>query len=93
MQARAEVDSKRNKLSKVRGVPGIKEEKIAEAERDLNEAAHKVENAQQDYELIVRRMSEDLARFQVFNLFLPVCGRRSLAMLMQGSLVHSNGLS
>ena len=38
---------------------------ISEAERELNEAAHKVEDATSTYETIVRRMSEDLARFQV----------------------------
>ena len=65
VQARSEVDAKRNKLAKLRGVAGIREEKIAEAERELNEAAHKVEGARQTYELIVRRMSEDLSRFQV----------------------------
>ena len=62
---RSEVDAKRNKLAKLRGVAGIKEEKVAEAEREVNEAAHRVESAAQTYETIVRRMSEDLARFQV----------------------------
>lgn len=44
---------------------GIKEEKIAEAERELHEVGQKEERAKATYELIVRRMSEDLARFQV----------------------------
>lgn len=65
VQARSEVEVKRNKLAKLRGVAGIREDKIAEAERELNEAAHKVEGARQTYELIVHRMSEDLSRFQV----------------------------
>ncbi|KAK9806881.1 hypothetical protein WJX72_006093 [[Myrmecia] bisecta] len=63
-QARADVDSKRTKLAKLRGTPGIKEEKVGEAERELNEASHKVEAAKEGYALIVRRMSEELARFQ-----------------------------
>lgn len=42
----------------------MQEEKVAEVERELNEAQHRVENAKAVYELIVRRMSEELARFQ-----------------------------
>jgi sorting nexin-1/2 len=63
-QAGAEKEAKRNKLNKLRGVAGIKEEKIAEAERELHEVGQKEERAKATYELIVRRMSEDLARFQ-----------------------------
>ncbi|BDA48046.1 Sorting nexin-2 [Coccomyxa sp. Obi] len=63
-QARADVDAKRTKLAKLRGTPGIKEEKVSEVERELNEAQHRVEAAKDTYELIVRRMSQELARFQ-----------------------------
>ena len=40
------------------------EEKVAEVERELNEAQHRVEGAKTGYELIVRRMAEELVRFQ-----------------------------
>ena len=40
------------------------EEKVAEVERELNEAQHRVEGAKGAYELIVRRMAEELVRFQ-----------------------------
>ena len=40
------------------------EEKVAEVERELNEAQHRVEGAKAGYELIVRRMAEELVRFQ-----------------------------
>ncbi|EIE27299.1 Vps5-domain-containing protein [Coccomyxa subellipsoidea C-169] len=63
-QARADVDAKRTKLAKLRGTPGIKEEKRSEVERELNDAQHRVEAAKDTYELIVRRMSQELARFQ-----------------------------
>lgn len=63
-QARFDVDAKRTKLAKLRGTAGIKEEKVAEAERELNDAQHKVENTKQTYETIVLRMSQDLSRFQ-----------------------------
>lgn len=63
-QTRAESDAKRNKLAKLRGVAGIREDKISEAERELHEAGQKEKQAAEVYELIVRRMAEDLARFQ-----------------------------
>ena len=65
LQSRAESDGKRNKLAKLRGVAGIREEKISEAERELNESGQKEKQAAEVYETIVRRMTEDLARFQV----------------------------
>lgn len=71
MQTRAESDAKRNKLAKLRGVAGIREDKISEAERELHEAGQKEKQAAETYELIVQRMSEDLARFQV-ALYLHV---------------------
>ena len=40
------------------------EEKVAEVERELNEAQHRVEGAKGAYETIVRRMAAELARFQ-----------------------------
>ena len=40
------------------------EEKVAEVERELNEAQHRVEGAKAGYETIVRRMAAELARFQ-----------------------------
>ena len=46
----------------VRRLP--QEEKVAEVERELNEAQHRVEGARAGYELIVRRMAEELVRFQ-----------------------------
>lgn len=42
-----------------------KEEKVAEVERELNEAQHRVESAKGTYEQIVRLMSQELARFQL----------------------------
>lgn len=65
MQTRAESDAKRTKLAKLRGVAGIKEDKISEAERELHEAGQKEKQAAETYFQIVQRMSEDLARFQV----------------------------
>jgi hypothetical protein len=43
---------------------GWQEEKRSEVERELNDAQHRVESAKDTYELIVRRMSQELARFQ-----------------------------
>ncbi|KAK9809757.1 hypothetical protein WJX73_003439 [Symbiochloris irregularis] len=44
-QARGDVDTRRAKLTKLRVIAGIKEEKVAEAERDLLEATMRVESA------------------------------------------------
>ncbi|KAK9843542.1 hypothetical protein WJX81_008116 [Elliptochloris bilobata] len=62
--AKADMETRRGKLLKMRGVPGIKEEKVSEAERELNEAQRRVEAARAAYESIVQRMSEELVRFQ-----------------------------
>lgn len=63
-QARADVDAKRGKLARLRGVAGIKEDKVAEAERELLEATNRTEAAKKVYETIIHRMSQELSRFQ-----------------------------
>jgi sorting nexin-1/2 len=63
-RARGEVESRRVRLAKLRGTPGIQEMKIAEAERDLNEAQRNAEQTKATYELIVRRMGPEMERFQ-----------------------------
>ncbi len=50
-QARNDVDVRRGKLAKLRGTPGIREEKAAEAERELNEAQKRAEKAKKEYEV------------------------------------------
>ena len=63
-RARADVDSKRSRLAKLRGTPGIQEIKVVEAERDLSEGQRRAEEARNTYESIVKRMGPELARFQ-----------------------------
>jgi sorting nexin-1/2 len=62
--ARSDVAGKRSKLMKLRGTPGIREDKVAEVERELNEAQYRVEGAQATFDTIVSRMKLELARFQ-----------------------------
>lgn len=62
--ARNDVHSKRSKLMKLRGTPGIREDKIGEVERELNTAQQNVEAAQATFETIASRMSTEVARFQ-----------------------------
>lgn len=62
--ARGDVDARRMRLAKLRGTPGIREEKVAEAERELNDAQHHADEAKLAYETIVQRMSGELDRFQ-----------------------------
>lgn len=63
--AKSEVDSKKVKLNKLRATPGAKEERIAEAERELQEAEQNVKNTKIQYESIVARMTEELNRYQI----------------------------
>ncbi|KAL4452515.1 hypothetical protein ABPG75_008177 [Micractinium tetrahymenae] len=63
-QARSDVDARRQRLAKLRGTPGIREERVAEAERDLADAQQKAEAAKAAYEAIVQQMSGELERFQ-----------------------------
>lgn len=63
-QAKSDMDTKKVKLNKLRATPGSKDDKVAEAERDLNEADQRVKNAKIAYESIVARMTEELNRFQ-----------------------------
>ena len=44
-QAKSDLDSKKVRLAKLRGTPGLKEDKIAEAERDVNEADQRLQSA------------------------------------------------
>ena len=51
LQARADVDARRTRLAKLRGTPGIREERVAEAERDLSAAQQGAEAAKAAYEV------------------------------------------
>lgn len=63
-RARAEVDSQRARLTRIRNTPGIKEERVMEAERDLQVALTQADEASKTYLEIVHRMDSDLVRFQ-----------------------------
>ncbi|CAD7702434.1 unnamed protein product [Ostreobium quekettii] len=63
-QAKADLDAKRVKMNKLKSTPGIKEEKVVEAERERDQADLRLQNARAAYETIVERMNEELARFQ-----------------------------
>jgi len=64
VQAKGDLDGKKVKLAKLRGTPGLKDEKIVEAEREVSDADTKVRNAKMAYDTIVSRMTEELNRFQ-----------------------------
>lgn len=49
-QARGDVDARRTRLAKLRGTPGVREERVAEAERDLSDAQQRAEGAKAAYE-------------------------------------------
>jgi sorting nexin-1/2 len=50
-QARGDIDSRRQRLAKLRGTPGIREERVSEAERDLRDAQQQAEEAKATYEV------------------------------------------
>ena len=62
--ARADVDAKRARLTRLRATPGLAEERVMEAERDLQTAMSRADDATQAYSEIVQRMDSDLTRFQ-----------------------------
>ncbi|RMZ53443.1 hypothetical protein APUTEX25_004931 [Auxenochlorella protothecoides] len=59
--ARADVDAQRSRLARLRG---IREERVAEAERDLAHAQRKADAAKEVYNAIATRMSSELVAFQ-----------------------------
>lgn len=62
--ARNEVDARRGRLARLRGTIGIREERVIEAERDLQVAHTKAEAMSRQYEAISERMDGDIGRFQ-----------------------------
>lgn len=63
-EARLDVDARRARVVKLRGTPGIKEERIAEAERDLRDAQVKAQEYSEIYGTMGSKMRGELARFQ-----------------------------
>lgn len=61
-QAQADVDAKRSRLTKLRGTPGVRQDRLAMAERDLSVAMQHVEVQRADYNTIVARMGAELQR-------------------------------
>eukprot|EP00877_Chromochloris_zofingiensis_P009805 jgi/Chrzof1/5078/Cz15g10280.t1 len=62
--AKHDLDTKKVRWAKLRGTPGSGSDKLAEAERDINEADQRVRNAKIAYEEMVSKMTEELNRFQ-----------------------------
>lgn len=62
--AKSDVAHRRSKLSKLRGMPGVREDKVSEVEHELNSAQIREEAAQNTFDGIASRMATDFARFQ-----------------------------
>lgn len=62
--AKGDVAQKRSKLSKLRGLPGVREDKVSEVEQELNSAQIREESTQAIFDGIATRMALDFARFQ-----------------------------
>lgn len=63
-QSKTDLDKLRVKLNKLKGTPGIREERVLEMEREVDAADVRLKNAQEGYERIVERMSDEMTRFQ-----------------------------
>eukprot|EP01024_Parvocaulis_polyphysoides_P016853 TRINITY_DN17476_c0_g1_i1.p1 TRINITY_DN17476_c0_g1~~TRINITY_DN17476_c0_g1_i1.p1 ORF type:complete len:408 (+),score=79.78 TRINITY_DN17476_c0_g1_i1:90-1313(+) len=63
-QAKADMEAKNAKVARCKGTPGIRHDKIIDAQRELDEATKKHEEAKQKYIDITSKMSSELARFQ-----------------------------
>lgn len=64
VQAKGDLDGKKVRLAKLRGTPGLKEERMTEAEREVVEAEEKVRCCKAEYDGIAARMTEELNRYQ-----------------------------
>lgn len=62
--SKSSYESLQAKLSKLRGAPNTKQEKILEAEREVETAEVRMKEMQQAYEAIVEKMSQEITRFQ-----------------------------
>jgi sorting nexin-1/2 len=62
--ARADVEARRARLTRLRSTPGMKEERVMEAERELDDSLKRSEAAARAYSAIVQRLDTDLIRFQ-----------------------------
>mmetsp|Transcript_14548 Transcript_14548/g.41472 ORF Transcript_14548/g.41472 Transcript_14548/m.41472 type:complete len:503 (+) Transcript_14548:2542-4050(+) len=60
---KASVESKKNALAKLRATPGVKEEKLSDAEQRLNESTRKLDEANDRYDLMKERMKTEVAAY------------------------------
>ncbi|CAG9460656.1 unnamed protein product [Pedinophyceae sp. YPF-701] len=63
-QAQADTELRRARLTKLRGTPGIRQDRVIEAERDLSIATQRQQEARTTYDTVVERMGSELQRFQ-----------------------------
>jgi sorting nexin-1/2 len=79
-QVRADVDAHRARLAKVRGTPGIREERVAEVERDLNSVQRKADEAKAAFEVcagVGREGGAPAGGAQLVCQAIIVCGCQS----------------
>eukprot|EP01024_Parvocaulis_polyphysoides_P048524 TRINITY_DN4632_c0_g1_i1.p1 TRINITY_DN4632_c0_g1~~TRINITY_DN4632_c0_g1_i1.p1 ORF type:complete len:418 (-),score=62.98 TRINITY_DN4632_c0_g1_i1:216-1442(-) len=63
-QAKTDMENKNAKVARLKGTPGIRHDKIIDAQRELDEATKRHEKAKEQYTNITSKMSSELARFQ-----------------------------
>lgn len=62
--AREDVENRRLRLSRLRSTPGVREDRVAQAERDFQASQRRFDELSEQYASICRRMDDDLIRFQ-----------------------------
>ena len=62
--AKSDLDTKRARVAKLQSTPGMRQDRIMEAERDLQTALALTQETQAKYEAAMRRMDADIIRFQ-----------------------------
>lgn len=63
-QTKADLESRRARLAKLQSTPGMRQDRIMEAERELQAALIASQQATTSYEEAVKRMDADIVRFQ-----------------------------
>ena len=64
IQAQLQLDSKKGSLAKLQSTPGTRQDRIMEAERQVQHAAQHSEDVKEKYSALVERMDGDIDRFQ-----------------------------
>lgn len=90
--AREEVETRRARLTRLRSTPGVRGERVAQAERDLHAAQCQADILSEEYNKICQRMDADLLRFQRERVEDVGCVLNNFATLQDQSAMQLSEL-